>query len=145
MKLAYCKFNVESLKDEVIKMNRFNVASTMRRLVVIMASAFSGMTIPMVVFKSCDYMLTGYDKLRLGDFTGGITSTFKKSSLLMVCIAKYMAMFLVLIAAFKFITTGDLKRFGKDMASIFIGYVVIEFASFMPFVIPNVMRAMGYL
>lgn len=145
MKLAYCKFNVESLKEEVFKMNRFNVASTMRRLVVTMAAVFSGMTIPMVIFKSCDYMLTSSIGNSVADYSWGITSTFMKSSLFMVCIVKYMAMFLVILAAFKLITTGDIKRFGKDMVSIFIGYVLIELSSFMPRVIPNVMRYMGYL
>lgn len=143
MKLAYCKFNTESLKEEVFKMNRFNIASTMRKLVGAMGLMFLGMTIPMTVFKSCDYMLTSYG--RVANFTGGITSTFKVSSLFLVCMAKYMAMFLVLMAAFKFITSGDIKRFGKDIASIFIGYVIVELSSFIPMAIPNLMRYMGYL
>ena len=145
MKLSYCRFNMPTLREEVLSMNKFNITLTMRKLVATMGLMFTGMTIPAIIFKSCDYMLTSYVGNRTGDFTGGVMSTFKASSLLMVSIAKYMAIFLVIMAAFKLITTGDLKSFGKDIASIFIGYVVIELSSFIPFVIPNLMRYMGYL
>lgn len=145
MKLSYCKFNTPSLKEEVFKMNRFNVALTMRRLVVTMAALFIGMTIPAMVFKACDYMLVSYRGAYVGDFTGGVTAAFTTSSLLILGVAKWVALFMIILSIFKFIQSGDLKRFGKDMASIAFGYVLIECARFMPFAVPSMMRYMGYL
>lgn len=145
MKLSCCKFNGLTLREETFNMNKFNVARAMKKLVNGMGLMFLGMSIPAVVFKSCDYMLTSYNGNVTSDFSGGIASTFKASSLLMISMAKCMAMFLAVMASFKLITTGDVKGFGKDMASIFIGYVLIELFKFIPIVIPNLMRAMGYL
>lgn len=145
MKLSYCKFDVPSLKEEVFKMNRFNVTSIMRRLVVTMSASLMGLTIPAIAFKGSDYMLKSSINGNVSDFSGGVTQIINVSSLFLVDVAKYIAIFVLLLATFKFITSGDYKQYGKDVASIMLGYVMIVILRFMPFAVPSMMRAMGYL
>lgn len=145
MKLSYCRFNMPTLREEVLSMNKFNITLTMRKLVATMGLMFTGMTIPVVVLRACESILKYSIDGKIYEFSEVIPEILKLSTLFLTVLTKYVVMFLIIIAIFKSIKNNDIKEFGKEAVVILVGYTLIQLFKFIPSVVPNIMSHMGFL
>lgn len=145
MKLAFCKFNGLTLKEETFNMNRFNVAKVMRKLVATMGAMFIGMSIPAIVFKACEKSIQYSISGTLYGFNYVIPQVMDASGMMLTTIAKCVVMFLVIISIFKSIRNNDTKQFSKEAFAIIGGYILINLFKVIPIVIPKLMEYMRYL
>ena len=145
MKLAYCKSDIITLKEEVFNMNRYNITRMMNKLIKGMGMMFLGMSIPMIVFKACEESMKYVIDGKIYGFDSVIPMVLDASYLFIADMSQVIIMFTLLLSVFKSIKSGDMKQFGKEVYSMIIAYLAITVFKFIPIIIPNVMKAMGCL
>lgn len=145
MKLACCKVNGLTLKEETFNMNKFKAIRIMKQLIGGMGLMFLGMSIPVIVFKACEESMKYVIDGKMYGFDGVIPEILNVSSLIMTQIAQVVIMFTLLLSVLKAIKSGDMKQFGKEVLYMVIAYLSITIFKFIPIAIPNTMKAMGYL
>lgn len=145
MKLSYCKFNGLTLREETFNMNKFNVIRAMRKLVGGMGLMFLGMSIPTLVFKACEGSIKYIVDGKMYDFNGIMPEILDVSSLIMTQMAEVLIIFTLLFCVLRALKNDNMKQVWKESLCMFVAYVAITVFKYIPVVIPNVMRAMGYI
>lgn len=145
MKLSFIKMDQPSLNKQVMQMNTWNLCVQIKKLVKTMCTLLAGITIPAVVFKSMDYMLTSCIDGRAADYTGGITQTLSQSSMFVLSISKWIIILMGIVALFKFIKTGDNKSLWREMLHLVVGWIMICILHLLPVYVPIALRALGLI